>query len=110
MRSKRILIFHGSSEMSNYHAFYYPYLRYDLSQKPRDRLLISEGKTRARSLRKQRKRDNFRWWPNAKGCLSVKKIHPWIPHKEAPDTLESYLKNFKEPDEFSFGVSGDQGF
>lgn len=98
--------------MSSYRTLYYIHdLRYDLElQKPRGQLLISEGETHTGSLRKQRKRGNFRWWPNAKDCLSVKIIHPWIPHKEAADTAGSYLKNFKEPrllsDEFSFGVSG----
>lgn len=105
---RRLLIFHKSPETSNYHASCYTHLRYDLElQKPRGRLLMSEG---AGSLRKQRKRGNFRWWPSAKGRLSVEKIHPWIPHKEAADTPGSYLKDFKKPrplpDEFSFGVSG----
>lgn len=96
--------------MSNYHATYYTHLRYDLElqeNQPRSQLLISEG---TGSLRKQRKRGNFRWWSSAKGRLSVKKIHPWIPREESTDTPGSYLKDFKKPqplpDEFSFGVSG----
>lgn len=99
--ARRLLIFHESPEISNYHTVYYIPIFVDPMipsyKNPRGQLLTFESKTRAGSLRKQRKRGNFRWWPSAKGRLSVKKIHPWIPHKETPDTPGSYLKDFKEP-------------